>query len=108
METGRVSRAAAAVVKAGLKIMGGFPETLANGFSMEAGIAFKFDAATATDGFTTETASVPPVFTLGLKLCSIPEEETEAAGVTSGVVLSVATPGNCAVFVTTAPSLNVV
>ena len=102
METGSVSTAAAADVKAGLTTKGGFPETLANGFSIEAGIVFNFDAASASDGLATETASVAPAFKLGLPVCGTPGEGTEAGGVTSGVAVI------CAVFGTTAPSGSVV
>ena len=66
METGRVCTGAAADVKAGLITKGGFPETLANGFSIEAGIVFNIDAASASDGLATEAASVAPAIILGL------------------------------------------
>ena len=102
MEIGSVSTAAAADVKAGLITKGEFPETLANGFSIEAGIVFNLDAATATDGLATEGASVAPALTLGLAVCGTPGEGTEADGVTNGVAVI------CAVFGTTAPSDNVV
>lgn len=81
---------------------GEFPETLANGFSIEAGIVFNIDAASAIDGLAIEAASVTPAFTLGLAVCGRPGDETEADGFTSGVAVI------CAVFGTTAPSDNVV
>ena len=87
MEAGSASRTDAADVKAGLATKGAFPETLANGFSIEAGMAFKLDAAAANDGLGTEAASVTP----GFRFSEL-----------------VAASGLCAVFGTTFPSANVV
>ena len=87
---------------------GGFPETVANGFSTEAGIAFNFDAAATTDGLATEATCVVPAFRFGLEFCSPPGEGTEAGGVSNGVVVSFTAPVLCAVSGTTAPSDNVV
>ena len=89
-------------MKAGLKTKGELPETLANGFSIEAGIVFNIDAASASDGLATEAGSVAPAFTLGLAVCGTPGEGTETDGVTSGVAVI------CAVFGTTAPLDSVV
>ena len=108
IETGSVCRTAASDVKAGLNIEEGFPETLANGFSIEAGIAFNLDAASTADGLTTEAACVVPPIRFGLEFWSVPGEEREAGGVSSGAVVSVAAPVISAVFGTTAPSVNVV
>ena len=109
IEIESASRAAAADVKAGLNTKEGFPGTLANEFSIEAGIAFKVDAAATADGLTTEAAwVVPPPFGFGLEFWSAPGEEREAGGVSSGAVVAVAAPIVCGVFATTAPSVNVV
>ena len=95
-------------MKAGLSTRGEFPETVANGFSIEIGISFNFDAAAPNDGLRTESASVTPPFRFGLEFWSPPGEETEACGVSSGAAVSFAVPVICAVFGKTAPSANVV
>ena len=103
-----MSTAAAAFVKAGLNTKGGFPVTDAKGFSTEAGIAFKFDAAAAIDGLATEAGVDAATFRFGLDIWSVPGEETGAGGVSSDAVVPFAAPVLCAVFGTTAPSGNVV
>ena len=95
-------------MKAGLSTKGEFPETVADGFSVEIGIAFNFDAAVANDGLRTESASVAPPFRFGVEFWSPPGEETEVCGISSGAAVSFAVPVICAVFGTTAPSANVV
>ncbi len=94
-------------MKAGLNTKGAFPETLANGFSIETGMAFKFDAAAANAGLRTEAASVVPPFAFALGFWS-PLGEEVAGGASSGTAVSFPAPVTSAVFGTTAPSDNVV
>ena len=69
-----------------MNIEGGFPEILANGFSIDAGRALSFDAATAKDGLRMDAAFVGPGgFRFGFELCSPPGEETETGGVSFAV-----------------------
>ena len=77
-----------------MNIEGGFPETLASGFSIEAGMALRFDAAAAKDGLRAEAASVgSAAFDFGFELRSPPGEDSEAGEVSSGVAVSFAVFG---------------
>ena len=71
-------------------------------------MVFNFDAAAATDGLATEAGTDAATFKVGLDIWSVPGEETEAGGVSSGAVVPFAVPVICAVFGTTAPSGKVV
>ena len=69
-----------------MNIEGGFPEILASGFSIEAGMALRFDAAAANDGLGIEAAFVGAGgFRFGFELCSPPGEEMETGGVSFAV-----------------------
>ena len=90
-----------------MKTKGGFPETDASGFSTEAGMLFRFDAAATADGLGTETGSEVTAFGFGAEFWP-PTGDEEAAGISDNVGAFPPAPVVCAVFGTTAPPANVV